>query len=225
MHADVETPHRASLPTAAAYLWPTCNRYELLRAVKKLLDEHRFPYDTVHSVELELANAELLEPFHPLCLLLRSLRSVSLRVDGPIVLGREMYNRLRMLRSTVTTLGINYTGPSGPDTSPEAVFVDRIVCGCSGANQGTSVLPDMYWVNTLLLRLADITVRPVRHTPHCIVCLRLTCVRTGQDTHSPHSALSAAPELTHGMLAGHRHTHLRFAGPVETRRPGDAAVL
>ncbi len=156
------TLHPASIHAPTAYLWPTLSQYELLGAVGTLLDQHQFPYESVHSVELDLENAELLEPFHPLFLLLRSLRSVSLRVDGPIVLGREMYNRLRMLHSTVTTLGIHYTGPSDPDTSADAVFVDRIVCGCSGAIQGTSVLPDMSWVQTLLLRLPDITVRPVR---------------------------------------------------------------
>lgn len=156
------TPYPANVHAPTAYLWPTSSRYELLGAVGRLLQQHQFPYNTVHSIELELVNAELLEPFHPLFLLLNSLRSVSLRVDGPIVLGREMYNRLRMLRSTVTTLGIHYTGPSDPDTSPDAVFVDRIMCGCSGAIQGTSVLPDMSWVQTLLLRLPDITMRPVR---------------------------------------------------------------
>ncbi|KAL1939605.1 hypothetical protein VTO73DRAFT_9916 [Trametes versicolor] len=159
-HVDVTTPYSASVYAPTAYLWPTSSRYQLLGAIGTLINQHRFPYDTVHSVELELANAELLEPFHPLFLLLSSLRSVSLRVAGPIFLGREMYNRLRMLRSSVTTLGIHYTGPSDPDTSPDVVFVDHIVCGCSGAIQGTSVLPDMSWVQTLLLRLPDITMRP-----------------------------------------------------------------
>lgn len=132
----------------------------------KMLREHAFPYHTVHSVELDLTHAEFLEPFHPLFLLLLSLRSVSLRFDIALSLGREMYNRLRTLRSTVATLGIHYTGSCSPDASPEALFIDRIVHACDGAIQGTSVLPEMNFISTLLLRLPNMTVSPVRPHPH-----------------------------------------------------------
>lgn len=219
------TPHPASVHAPTAYLWPTSSRYELLGAIGTLLDEHRFPYNNVHSVELELANAELLEPFHPLFLLLSSLRSVSLRVSGPIVLGREMYNRLRMLRSTVTTLGIHYAGPSDPDTSPDSVFVNHIVCSCSGAIQGTSVLPDMSWVQTLLLRLPDITVRPVRLVRLCMFWQRFSHIRAGQAANSAYGSLSAPAKSTHRVFAGYRPATLRLTGTIQTRCPRDAAVL